>query len=274
MLLTIPYLNLIVIVAIIFLMIAMFAIMYIDTTKIKELKYTIKNNKVYKGIETFKGFKIVFFSDLHIGKLKKKNELNKIVELLKSYDADIYIFGGDLIGSNIKKHFTIQDVTESFAVLSDKCLISVYGNHEYKLEKNITTEEKFEYFKAMGFKILKDDGYTYYKNDKSLSIYGMNDYIYNDVKMPIIKYDLIISHEGDIIEKINNQIMLSGHTHGGQIRLPLIPIFYKPKHGKKFTSGLYNVNSSNLIVSNGLGFNGIKVRFFAKRDIIIIDYQK
>lgn len=274
MLLSIPYLNLIVIVAIIILMIAMFAILYNDTKTIKITKYTIKNNIVYNGIDNFKGIKIVFFSDLHIGKFNKKNELKKILNTLKELNADIYIFGGDLIGTNIKKYYSLDDVKECFDVLKDKCLISVYGNHEYKLEKNINTNEKHQYFKAMNFNILKDDYYTYVQGNKSLTIYGMNDYILNDIVLPKQKVDLIISHEGDIIEKINHQIMLSGHTHGGQIRLPYIPIFYKPKHGKKFTSGLYKIKDSQIIVSNGLGFNGFKLRFFAKRDYIIIDFIK
>lgn len=267
--------NLIITIAIIILfMIAMFAILYNDTKNINIKKFVVQNNIVALKKEEVDGIKIVFFSDLHIGKLNKKEELKELLDYIISFNADIYIFGGDLIGSNIKKHYSIEEITKLFSIFNNKCFLGVYGNHEYKKEKNITTEEKMAYYHAMNCHILKNDYYTYYKDNHSLTIYGMNDYIYNDFKLPSLKSDLIICHEGDIIDKIDNVIMLSGHSHGGQIRLPLIPLFYKPKNGKKYTSGLYKTQNSQIIVSNGLGFNGLKLRFFAKRDIIILKYKK
>lgn len=259
---------------IIFLIIALIVLLIIETISIKIKYYSISNKRVTKEKSHLnKGIKIVYFSDLHIGREMKKKALLKRVKLLEKLDADIYIFGGDLIGSNIKKYYSTSDISECFKSLQNKCLLSTYGNHEYKEEKGITLKEKQEYFNAMNFNILNNQEYLYVGKNKNLKIFGMQENIYHNPVEVNTSYDLLISHQGDIIDKYDNQIMLSGHTHGGQIRLPLIPIFYKPKNGKKYTSGLFKINNSSLIVSNGLGFNMIKLRFFARCDIIVIDYN-
>ena len=246
---------------------------YYQSHKLIIKKFTIKNKEIVESYEK-NGIKILFFSDLHIGRTLKKEKLKKFVSYLASINADLYVFGGDVIGDNINKYYSVEDVKECFKPLNNKCCIAVYGNHEFKEEKNISIALKLEYFKAMGFNTLTNEEFVFFKNNKFLRIYGMNEYIYNEAKLPNKAFDLIICHEGDIIEKIDNQILLAGHTHGGQIRIPFLPYIYLPKYGKKYISGLYNVNNSKIIVSNGVGCNKINIRLFAKRDIILINYIK
>jgi len=274
MLLVIPTIPLILIIIASFF-ILIFLILFFETKRLRIVSYTIKDHNIFKKKDNnYSGIKIVFFSDIHIGKHLKKKELNKKIDYLKSLDADIYIFGGDLIGKNITKYYSTKDITDCFLPLTNKVCISVYGNHEYKPEKDTSTDTKIKYFEAMGFKILNNESFVFTKDNKSIEIFGMNDYIYHDAIIPNKKYDLVICHEGDIIDKINNQIMLSGHTHGGQIRPPLIPLYYRPINGKKYTHGIYNVNDSKLIVSNGFGYEFLKIRFNAPMEVLIIDYIK
>jgi len=76
-------------------------------------------------------------------------------------------------------------------------------------------------------------------------------------------------HQGDYFDNINGvDIVLSGHTHGGQIRLPFCPPIYNPKHGKKYLKGAYKKNQQYLIVSKGIGCNMLNYRFLAPSDII------
>ena len=256
------------------LVIVALLITYFHTKSLLVKKYTIKDKNVLNYDNEKYQIKILFFSDLHIGKTLKKKNLKRFVSYLLSFKADLYIFGGDIIGDNIKKYYTIADVEECFLPLKDKCCVAVYGNHEFKNEKNITIAEKLKYFEAMGFNTLNNEEFVFFKNNNFIKIYGMNDIIYNELKLPSKEYDLVICHEGDIINKMSNQILLSGHTHGGQIRIPFLPYIYLPKYGKEYVSGLYNVDNNKIIVSNGVGCNKFNIRFFAKRDIILINYIK
>lgn len=242
----------------------------VSTNKLIIKEYTIENKKVSKGVDQYKGIKIVFFSDLHIGKLLKKEELKEKLSVLKSFNADLYIFGGDLIGIDTVKYYSIEDVKECFEILNDCNKIAVYGNHEYKKIKH-GDSLKLDYFNAMGFKVLINEEYNF---QNKLCIFGKQECIYHEDVIINKEYDLIISHQGDIIDKYDNQIILSGHTHGGQIRIPLIPIYYRPKKGKKYTSGLIQKNNSKLVISSGLGYGGFKVRLFSPMDIVLIDYRK
>ncbi|MCI5745609.1 MAG: metallophosphoesterase [Erysipelotrichaceae bacterium] len=249
----------------------------IDTKKILTIHYRLEDGNLYKidscdSID--KEIKIVFFSDLHIGKLLKKEELAKQVIKLKQLNGDIYLFGGDLIGSKTNKYYDEKILSKCFEPLKNKSCYAIYGNHEYKIERNITINEKHNLFNAMGFKVLDNDSVIFKKDGLSLSIYGMNDTLYNHAVLPLKKYDLILSHEGDVVDNISSQVILSGHTHGGQIKLPFIPLYYRPKYGRKYTYGLHEKNQSKLLVTSGLGFGKLRLRLFARREIVVIHFTK
>ncbi len=247
-----------------------------ETRKIRIVSYGVKNKTIMKGnINEKEKIRIVYFSDLHLGRFLQKKELKKKIQILKDLDADIYLFGGDLIGKHIKKYYSTIDIQHFFSPLQGKCLLSIYGNHEYKEDKSITFKEKQAYFEAMGFQILKNQEFIYKQNNQTLSIYGMDDSIFGKAILPNKEYDILLSHEGDIVESLTNkQFLLSGHTHGGQIRIPGIPLYYRPDKGKKYTHGLFSVALSKLLVSNGLGYGKMKLRLFAPCEIVQIDYVK
>lgn len=264
----ITFIILIVIILFIFLLIK-------ETLKIRIVHYKVKNGSIEEGmISENNPIRIVYFSDLHLGRFLKKKELNKKIQLLKNLNVDIYLFGGDLIGKNIQKYYTLKDIQECFQPLHGKCLLAVYGNHEYKKDKRITLEDKKAYLAATGFQILQNQEYIYVKDKQWITIYGMDDSIYGQPTLPKKEYHIVLSHEGDIIDQFHQkQWMLSGHTHGGQIRIPLIPFYYRPYKGKKYTHGLFTISSSKLLVSNGLGYGKLKLRLFAPCEIVQIDYQ-
>ncbi len=261
----------------IFILLILVVILFIvETKKIKIVSYNLKHGTINQGlIDEKEKIRIVYFSDFHLGRFLQKKELEEKIQILKDLDADVYLFGGDLIGKNIKKYYTIEDIERFFRPLQGKCLLSVYGNHEYKKNKWMTINEKQAYFEAMGFHILKNQEYVYKKNNQTISIYGMDDAIFGKAILPEKEYDLVLSHEGDVVESLTNkQFLLSGHTHGGQIKIPLIPFYYRPTKGKKYTHGLFSVSLSKLLVSNGIGYGKMKLRLFAPCEIVQIDYIK
>lgn len=244
----------------------------------KIYNYILKNKQVYVGDGKIEGIKIVFFSDLHIGKLLKKERLQKILKQLRELDGDVYIFGGDLMGEQPQKYYSTEEIKECFSIFNDSLNIRVFGNHEFKKEKGINQETKLKLFEGMdNFVLLDDKKISYTKDGLKLNIIGLNEVKYHHVNIPEIdnqETNIAIVHQGDFFDNLEKfDLVMSGHTHGGQIRLPLIRPFYLPSQGKKYIKGLFKRENSSLIVSKGLGCNYINFRFFAKRDIIVVDYR-
>ena len=261
------------IVALVTIFLLLLIIVIRDSIIIDSKYYVLEDGKLRKGKEEG-DIKIVYFSDVHIGAFIKKKELKKILKLIVNQNADLYLFGGDLLGINTKKYYTIDDIKECFSIFDGKTCLAVYGNHEFKNDNSAPLDMKLKMFDAMGFKVLADSSYTFSKNGINIDIYGLKSYVYNPIKPLDKRYDIVLAHEGDVADYIDNEVILSGHTHGGQIKIPFIPPIYKPRKGKKYCHGLYKVNNTSLILSNGVGFGGMKLRFNAKREIVIISYKK
>lgn len=269
------------IIGFLFLLLFILSCCFIAFSEVKDIKIKRFNidekNEVQKSefTDEIQGISVVFFSDLHIGKLLQKEELTAKIQFLADLQADLYIFGGDLIGRQIKQYYTPDEIKECFAPLLKKTTLAVYGNHEFNKDKQITADEKMKYFQAMGFHILCNESFEYEKNGQKLVIFGMQDAIYHPLIKELPPCDLVVAHEADpLLDFSSSFISLSGHTHGGQIRLPFLPFYYRPAKGRKMTTGLYHKKNKQLLLSNGLGCNGIKVRFFAPCDIIMLDYRR
>ena len=240
-------------------------------TRIKRYKYQNgKMQKIKKPIDN--AIKIVFFSDLHLGKcLHGKQLKNKLKKILKE-DADIYLFGGDLIGYQMDKYFKETELENLFRPFLNKPCFKIFGNHEFKKEKNINQELKDCFFQALPFHLLANEKQTIECKQKQITIVGLHEGQYHTPQMPQLNQDelnIVLVHQGDYFDQLEGaDIVLSGHTHGGQIRIPFCPPIYSPKYGKKYNKGLFKKDNRYLIVSKGIGCNMFKYRFCAPSDII------
>ena len=252
-------------------------IIHINAYKYEILYYDVNDEIKVKQDNDFKGVKIIFFSDLHLGLHLKEKELRKIVNTLKELDGDVYIFGGDLTGDFILNYYDENKISDCFAPLKDKVCLSIYGNHEFKVYKHSSkdyTEKVINLLKAMNFKLLDNESYHYQKDDIEINFIGLQETHYHPLEKVTLadKNNIILVHQGDTFDEIDGSyLMISGHSHGGQIKLP---IYYTPKNGKKYLKGHYHQDNKDLIVSKGLGCNLIKARFRAKCDIVVLDYER
>ncbi len=246
----------------------------VKKTRIIRFHYHFKQlTKIKKPINNHQTVKVLFFSDLHIGKILKGKKLKNKIDFILKQNADIYLFGGDLIGYKTAKYFKKQDIEDLFKRFDDKLCFKVNGNHEFKKEKGITQEEKDILSLGMTFKKLENEETVLTIKNKTFSIIGLQEGQYHQPLLPKnlneSDYKIVMVHQGDYFDNINGvDIVLSGHTHGGQIRLPFCPPIYNPKHGKKYLKGAYKKNQQLLIVSKGIGCNMLNYRFLAPSDII------
>ncbi len=236
---------------------------YIATTGIQIKEYSVINNKIPKS---FKGFKVVHFSDLKYGSTTDQKYLKKLVNKINELNPDIIIFTGDLITSNYK--LTDNDkksIIENLNKLDPKIdIYSIRGDNDINETYNsIITQTKI-------IEINNLNKLIYYKGDTPIMLIGLDDSINGNQSLDMAfnyeennYYKILITHEPDTYEKIkdkNIDLFLAGHSLNGQIRLPFIGSVYTPTGAKKYYDSKYKIDNTEIYISNGLGTSKIPYR--------------
>lgn len=250
---------------------------YIGTMGLTTKEYTIIDKNIPEG---FDGLKIVHFSDIHYNRAITLKKIESIVKEINLIKPDIVVFTGDLLDKDAILTNTDYDelgkILKKINAPSGK--YAILGNHDYEKE-----EEN-------AIKILKNSNFTYLENtydiiyDKygnKVFIGGIGSVIQNkdDIDKTLnslsnkdnISYKIILIHEPDIADEITTgykiNLILAGHSHGGQIRLPLIGALYTPPYAKKYQNEYYKINDCNLYISTGIGVSTINYRLWDKPSI-------
>lgn len=250
---------------------------YIGTMGLTTKEYTIIDKNIPEG---FDGLKIVHFSDIHYNRAITLKKIESIVKEINLIKPDIVVFTGDLLDKDAILTNTDYDelgkILKKINAPSGK--YAILGNHDYEKE-----EEN-------AIKILKNSNFTYLENtydiiyDKygnKVFIGGIGSVIQNkdDIDKTLnslsnkdnISYKIILIHEPDIADEIATgykiNLILAGHSHGGQIRLPLIGALYTPSYAKKYQNEYYKINDCNLYISTGIGVSTINYRLWDKPSI-------
>ena len=206
--------------------------------------------------------KIIFLSDVHLGSNSKRH-LSRLYSKIKTIKYDLLLIGGDLIDSS---SFDLKDLKLLREIKQP--ILFVSGNHEFYIKNHMV---KLRDLKNYNINYLDDKNYIY----KSINIIGVGDnhtlekQIINTNKLINDKYfNLLLVHKPSVWEHVNTKIdlMLSGHTHYGQI-FPF-NIFVKIKF--KYIYGLYKNIYSKLYVSSGSGCWGPSMRLGTKNEIVEI----
>ena len=239
---------------------------------VKEQKITIEN-----WPDNFNGFKIVHISDLHFGRIFDETSLQKLVNSINEQKPDIVVLTGDLIDKDTNMTTSmankISELLNKIDATTGK--YAVNGNNDLNFDEwvNIVTNG--------GFKDLNNTYDTIYKNGyQSIFIAGAStsndklsindklkttiDYLNSFEKDGPI-YKILLLHEPDTIDDLSVNpfdLILAGHSHAGQIRLPLIGPIILPDGAKKYYENHYKIENSDLYISNGLGVSNYNFRLF------------
>lgn len=235
--------------------------------------FVVKEYKVESNIlpESFHGIKIVQFSDVHYGTTINKKQLDKIVGKINDLKPDIIFFTGDLIDKGISTTEEIEnEIIDSLSKLN--CSLykyAIYGNED------VVNDKYKDIITKADFKLLDNEStLLYYKENTPILITGFNS-IETNPNYSILTnlvdevdtanfYKIVLSHEPDSIDNFNiynPNLVLSGHSLGGLVRIYSgKPLFLKDG-SKKYYDDYYNIDNTHLFVSNGLGTSGINARF-------------
>ena len=256
------------IVIIILLLIISFTFIYmrfIATSGFIVKEYNVTSDKLPNN---FNGFKIAHLSDIHYASIGKE-KLDKIVNEVNIMKPDLIVFTGDLYDSysNLTDDMREKIVDSLSRLEASVGKYAVAGNHDYE------HEGYQEIIERSGFTYLRNESKLIYFNDNNpIELVGYPSIIKDEPDYDIEvtdNYKIALIHEGDTFDNIENKnfdLVLAGHSHGGQVRIPLIGAikFMLPNHAKKYYDEHYIVNNTEIFVSSGLGEAEFYLRAFNK----------
>ena len=216
--------------------------------------------------------RIVQISDLHCDK-KPRNE-EKMVEIINALEPDVVVATGDFLNDAA----ALPRLQETLRRLQGPLgKFAVEGNFE------VWHWPGRDMLENTGFRLLRQDSVVVAKGTEEISISGLSinrapacrDLLQ---ELPGDRFDVFLFHTPDLIEDVNGlgvDLYLCGHTHGGQVALPLYgALLTFSKFGKKYESGLHRCGGTTLYVNRGIGLEpgpAPQVRFCARPEIVVFD---
>ena len=238
--------------------------------------------------ECFDGYRIAHVSDLHNAEIGEDNE--KLLTMLREADPDMIAITGDLIDSrNTNVEIALQFAQEAMKIAP--CYY-VSGNHEARV--NAYEELKTGLISA-GVIILEDTQTEISIEEQTITLIGVNDpsfqtdYLFGDSETVINSkltelhtdgevFTILLSHRPELFDTYADHdvdLVLSGHAHGGQFRLPFIGGVVAPNQGlfPEYDAGIYTDGNTNMLVSRGVGNSILPFRINNRPEVILIELQ-
>lgn len=246
--------------------------------------YTISS----RGLpDAFDGYRIAQVSDLHNAEFGDGNQ--RLLDVLREAEPDMIAITGDLIDSR-KTNIAVALAFAEEAVRIAPCYY-VSGNHEARVPEYRELKAGLE---AAGVTVLDDARVEIEISGTIITIIGVNDpsfladYLTSDAAVMDRKlselssedasFTILLSHRPELFDTYaahDMDLVLTGHAHGGQFRLPLIGGLIAPNQGlfPKYDDGLYSEGNTNMIVSRGLGNSIIPFRFNNRPEVVLIELK-
>lgn len=260
------FVNIFIILIIVLILIYLYS-RYTEHNKVVMNEYRIVSENIPLN---FSGLKIVHFSDLYFGNTTDINEVDKLVNKINLVKPDLIIFTGNLYGNKIKRE---DELKSSLSKLDAKLgKYAVKGNYDYY-------DDYETFMKEIDFKVLNNEYELIYNKDLSpIYLCGLSSSLKEEVNLDncnsyfenneVELYKIYAIHEGDaskkIVENNNPNLILSGNSLGGLIRIPFYGPLIIPNGSKVYSESYYRINESELFVSNGIGTNDKPYRFLNK----------
>ena len=248
---------------------------FVSTKGLTVKEYPIYNEKINAN---FEGLKIVHFSDILYGRTVNKKDIASLVKKINDLRPDIVVFTGDIIDKDtIYKNSLGDYFTKELAKIDARLAkYAVMGDYDAKIKD-------YEIImKNAGFVILKNSGELLYdKGSTPLFICGVDSLlkgsIDTDSAFNVLMenpesdfYKIVLAHEPDSYDKFkdyNPDLVLSGHSLNGQVRLPYVGAIAMRKGSQKYYNSYYKLKNTDFYISGGIGTTNYNFRWFNKPSI-------
>lgn len=275
-----PMLRIVILCVAAVLLVALILWIWHGNTVVGETDVTVRSRKLPAA---FSGFRIAQVSDLHNASFGSGNQ--RLAKMLEEAHPDLIAVTGDLIDSGNRTDAALALMEQAVRIAP---VYYVTGNHEAKVESYPAFEERLC---ETGVQVLHHRSVLLARGGEQLRLIGLDDPAFaglppeeavgqalSELAPGDGLYTLLLSHRPDLLELYAAHpvdLVLSGHAHGGQVRLPGIDGLYAPNQGvfPKLASGVHQQNGTALIVSRGLGHNPFLFRVNNPPELVVVTLE-
>lgn len=225
---------------------------------------------------------VVFFSDTHFGKDYSENNIERIIKRINRLDPDLVIFGGDFLDNYARdrEDLDLEYIGAELAKIEATYgKFAVWGNHDYGGGASRVYQDLMA---RGGFQVLENESCLI--EELNMKVFGYDDYLLGRTEASLYQiqsqyFNLIAAHEPVVADMIGNtgeNLLLTGHTHGGQIGIRGIREKVVPKGSGSYVKGLYSqedigtVTPMQMYVTSGIGTAIYPVRLLNVPEIVEI----
>ena len=227
---------------------------------------------------SFDGFRIVQVSDVHHSSLVSIEEVRRVVALAQSARADMVVLTGDYTTARRKY---IEPCAEALAALQAPSGVwAVLGNHDHYTDAELTTRA----LARRGIGVLTNAHTEIRRGADALQLAGIDDWSWGQENweqslggLDRTRPCVLLSHEPRVLDMpqvAGVSLILSGHTHGGQVSLPFVGAPARFLEEFKYIRGHYERGGTQLYVSRGTGVVGLPIRFGARPEIAVLRLRR
>lgn len=271
-----------VLVAVFVVIAAVLAYGYAETYRIEVEQYTFVDPDVPA---VFDGTRIAFLTDIHRGPFLSQDRVRSLVERVNALEPDMVLLGGDYVYADTD--YAASCFAELRNLEAPLGVFAVLGNHDYE-EHDDGTYDPSRVIQAIdqaGIALLQDGGVWIDERGERIRVGGVSDLNKGRPRVRSVlegttEADLVllVSHNPDYSERIPEDavdLVLSGHTHGGQISFFGLWAPYVPSDfGQKYRTGVVVNDVTTVIVSNGIGTSTIPpIRLLTRPQIVVITLE-
>lgn len=220
------------------------------------------------------GLTIAQLSDLHWSKAVKEGHIAQAVDMALGSSPDLVVLTGDYVTYNA--HYITRCARELARLTAPHGVYAILGNHDHWTNSQ-TVRDGLE---SAGIPVLVNANARIPVDSAELWLAGVDDVWERQADLdralagiPPGATTVLLAHEPDYADQVAGRgvvLQLSGHSHGGQVRLPLLGALVLPRHGRKYPYGLRRVGDMWLYINRGVGLIQPAVRFGCRPEVTLI----
>jgi hypothetical protein len=236
--------------------------------------------------ERLNGFTIALLSDFHFDPLFSVHPLHAAIPMVNALHPDLIVLAGDFVtvptfGDDRKGALAADPCAALLRQMSAPYgLWAVLGNHDEGTDYKHVTRA----LQAQNIQVLANQSQPMERDGARFWLAGVNDVLSKTAdlpktlrRVPADEAVILLAHEPDYADEVVKfpiDLQLSGHSHGGQVRLPFLPPLYLPKLGEKYFWGTYHIGPLTLHTSAGLGTIGVPARLNCPPEVTLLTMKK